>query len=302
MAQPDATQPLQIEDIELTNAGMASSALPHKSSVLAAGQLAFRSWALERPRYNVGPDFDCTEGMECNDCHWTGSTFLLGVVQWHHVTGDAQYLEYARRWAEYYNYTVCGERPARVQAVGTLASTRHEQLRHNINHQLSGAIFAELFALDGNATQLHSTAAVLMAEIDDPSTDNFWSWVDAIHMAMNTYSRMGNATGDVRYFSKQFANFNASVLTAADGRNKSEGSKDPTARAFGFWNASAQLFYRDTRFLGTDIFWSRGNGWALAALVAALQYGGGAGTTDPHYHVYLRLFRALAAKLAELQS
>eukprot|EP01043_Picozoa_sp_COSAG02_P115084 COSAG02_NODE_51426_length_314_cov_0.725581_1_plen_75_part_10 len=62
-AQPDATQPLQIEDIELTTAGIASSALPHRTSVLAAGQLAFRSWALERPRYNVGPDFDCTEGM-----------------------------------------------------------------------------------------------------------------------------------------------------------------------------------------------------------------------------------------------
>ena len=58
------------------------------------------------------------------------------------------------------------------------------------------------------------------------------------------------------------------------------------------------LFYRDTRFLGTGVFWSRGNGWALGALVAGLQYGASA---DPHYGVYLRLFNELAAKLARLQ-
>ena len=39
-------------------------------------------------------------------------------------------------------------------------------------------------------------------------------------MAMNTYARMGAATGDPRYFAKQFADFNASALTAADGPSK----------------------------------------------------------------------------------
>ena len=50
------------------------------------------------------------------------------------------------------------------------------QRRHNVNHQLSGAIFAELYALDGNAEHLRSAAALLGAEMADPSTDNFWSW------------------------------------------------------------------------------------------------------------------------------
>jgi hypothetical protein len=66
--------------------------------------------------------------------------------------------------------------------------------------------------------------------------------VDAIHMAMNTYARMGSVTGHSDYFSKQFANFNASVLAKADHKN-----------TFGFWNATDSLFYRDDRFLGTQV-------------------------------------------------
>eukprot|EP01047_Picozoa_sp_COSAG01_P001363 COSAG01_NODE_30_length_36127_cov_41.433234_37_plen_1982_part_00 len=253
-------------------------ALPTRADVQAAGNLAFKAWAMERPTYNVGAKFNCTEGMEC---HWTGSTFLLGVMAWHRATGEPSALRYAQRWAEFYNYQMCGERAG---------ETTSRTLHHNINHQLSGAIYVELFMLDGNRTHLQSTAKVLGEEIADPATVNFWSWVDAVHMAMNTYARMGVATGNATYFEKQFANFNASVLAPADGLN----------RTYGFWNASDKLCYRDDRFLGTQVYWSRGNGWAIAALVAALESGKHG--ADPHYAVYLGIFKKLAAKLLTLQS
>ena len=73
---------------------------------------------------------------------------------------------------------------------------------------------------------------------------------------MNTLARMGTATGQGKYFEKQFANFKASALDAADYVN-----------TFGFWNATECLFYRDERFLGSDVFWGRGNGWAIGGLV-----------------------------------
>ena len=268
----------EIQELRTLNQQLA---LPARADVQAAGNLAFQAWAMERPQYNVGPQFNCTEGMECNDCHWTGSTFLLGVMAWHKATGEPTALWYAQRWAGFYDFQMCGER-----VVGDSVSRLH----HNINHQLSGSIYTELFMLDGNSTHLESTAKVLGEEIEDPTSINFWSWVDAIHMAMNTYARMGKATGKAEYFEKQFANFNASVLAPADGFN----------RTYGFWNESDQLCYRDDRFLGTQIYWSRGNGWAIAALVAALQNGKGG--VDPHYAVYLGLFKQLAAKLLTLQS
>lgn len=49
-----------------------------------------------------------------------------------------------------------------------------------------------------NKSMLADTAAVLGVEMADPSTTNYWSWVDALHMAMCTFSRMASATGDTR--------------------------------------------------------------------------------------------------------
>jgi rhamnogalacturonyl hydrolase YesR len=34
---------------------------------------------------------------------------------------------------------------------------------------------------------------------DGVDSNNFWSWVDASFMAMNTWARMGAATGEAKY-------------------------------------------------------------------------------------------------------
>ena len=169
-------------------------------------------------------------------------------------------------------------------------SPPHSQ-QHNANNQLCGATYVELFKLTGkkNSTMLADTAVVIEAEIaEGAASDGLWSWVDAIHMAMQTFARMGNVTGNVKYFEKQYANFNASVLAKAV----------PHSKTYQFWNASDFLFYRDDRYLGTQIYWSRGNGWAISALVAALEWGI---TSDPHYKVYLGIFKQHAAKLKSIQ-
>lgn len=65
-----------------------------------------------------------------------------------------------------------------------------------------------------------------------------------------------------------------------------------------FWNASDALFYRDDNYAQTSIYWGRGNGWAIAALVSAIEYG----YADPHRAAYVSVFTQLATRLAELQS
>lgn len=50
------------------------------------------------------------------------------------------------------------------------------------------------------------------------------------------------------------------------------------------------------RFLGTDIFWGRGNGWASGALVAAIEYGQG----DSHRAQYVDVFQRHIDKLVSL--
>ena len=46
----------------------------------------------------------------------------------------------------------------------------------------------------------------------------------------------------------------------------------------------------------SEIYWGRGNGWAMGALVAAIQNG----THDPHRAKYVEIFKLHAAKLASI--
>ena len=86
------------------------------------------------------------------------------------------------------------------------------------NNQLCGATYAELYALDGskNKTMIAGTLPEFDAEIKEDDT-SLWSWVDALFMAMNTWSRIGNDTGDQRYFDQQFKLFSAAALEGPSG-------------------------------------------------------------------------------------
>ena len=156
---------------------------------------------------------------------------------------------------------------------------------HGANSQLCGATYAELSQLRANKSMVAGVERVLSQEMKLPSSVSDWSWVDALFMSMNAYSRLGNITGNVAYYEKQYANFHDSALAPADG-----------LKTYGMWNASAGLFYRDSRFWGTDIYWGRGNAWAIGALVAAIDHG----QHDPHRPAYMAIFQQHAAKLLSL--
>ena len=189
---------------------------------------------------------------------------------------------------------------------------------HGANSQLCGASYIELSALSHNATLAVNTMQVLEQEVKNPSSVSDWSWVDALFMSMNTYSRLAATLGAIgtpstdaqarQLFEKQWANFYQAALAPANGLT-----------AYGFWNSSAGLFYRDSRFYGTEIFWGRGNAWAIGALVAAIRHGNGTASfgarmketaggqgygsgfaSDPHWNEYVTIFRQHAAKLRSI--
>jgi hypothetical protein len=43
-----------------------------------------------------------------------------------------------------------------------------------------------------------------------------WSWVDALFMSMNVYSRLGRITGNASYYEKQWENFRDAALAPAN--------------------------------------------------------------------------------------
>lgn len=160
----------------------------------------------------------------------------------------------------------------------------------NPDNQVCAATYLELHLTSNsdakNSTWLAATAAHLDGEVADARSTQRWSWVDALFMAMAVWARLGAATGNQAYFDKMHTNFVHAALTPHPG-------------GFGFWSAEDRLFYRDPpKGAPSGVFWSRGNGWAAAALVQAMQFSP---PGDPHMQTYTSVFKQQMARLLALQ-
>lgn len=146
---------------------------------------------------------------------------------------------YLEAWGKSYDYKLCAKGAEYSDMESTGARRRMQGACvgdkplgckgvHNANNQLCGATYVEM-AMAGLVpleTATADTVKIFGAEIAAaPSSNNFWSWVDAAFMAMNTWARMGAATGEAKYFEKQWSNFNAAMLLPAEGHGSNDEGK-----------------------------------------------------------------------------
>ena len=111
-----------------------------------------------------------------------------------------------------------------------------------------------------------------------------WSWCDALYMAAPTYALFANLTGDISYgefMDREFWNL-MDVL----------------------YDNDEHLVYRDINYLdkreanGEKVFWGRGNGWVIGALVRVINY------LPDNYNPkrqYKKVFREMMSRIAVLQ-
>jgi unsaturated rhamnogalacturonyl hydrolase len=105
-----------------------------------------------------------------------------------------------------------------------------------------------------------------------------WTWCDALFMSPPALAMAARATGDRRY-----SDFMHRMWWKTTDY---------------LYDKNEHLYYRDSRFFGSKVFWSRGNGWVIAGLARVLQQ---LSMDDPQRPRYLALFREMAPKLASLQ-
>ncbi|OAM87259.1 glycoside hydrolase family 88 protein [Termitidicoccus mucosus] len=110
-----------------------------------------------------------------------------------------------------------------------------------------------------------------------------WTWCDALFMSPPVWARLARVTGDRAYLDfmdTEWWEVTRHLHSPAD-----------------------RLFFRDATFFdrresnGTKVFWSRGNGWVLAALARVLDEMPVDYASRPRY---LELFRDLSARIIEL--
>ncbi|HTR40125.1 MAG TPA: glycoside hydrolase family 88 protein [Pseudomonadales bacterium] len=121
-------------------------------------------------------------------------------------------------------------------------------------------------------------------EIDTPTGQETWSWCDALFMAPPAWLRLSAATDDKRYMNFAVSNF----WRTADF----------------LYDTNSHLFFRDNTFFdkreanGQKIFWSRGNGWVLAALARMLEY---LPENHPDRPRFEQLFKVMSEKIVACQ-
>ncbi len=111
-----------------------------------------------------------------------------------------------------------------------------------------------------------------------------WTWCDALFMAPPVWARLSRVLDDRAYL--DFMDTEWWAVTEH------------------LYSPADRLFFRDATFLerreanGARVFWSRGNGWVLAALARVIDELPADYTSRGRY---LALYRDMAARVAELQ-
>ncbi|TAG99947.1 MAG: glycoside hydrolase family 88 protein [Sphingobacteriales bacterium] len=251
-------------------AGATAQKLPKKKKVLQALRVTNQYFMNKWPDAGK-PIFT---NIERPSNIWTRAVYYEGLLALYAVDKQQAFYDYALQWGEKHKWGLRGGIKTR-----------------NADNHCCGQTYIDLYLLDGKQhpervrdIKASVDTMMLTSKIDD------WNWIDALQMAMPVFVKLGNLYNDTSYFNRMYEMY-------AFTKYKHGGN--------GLYNAADKLWWRDKDFVppykepnGEDCYWSRGNGWVVAALAKTLE---GLPKTDPHYNEYLQDFKAMLSVLPALQ-
>lgn len=234
---------------------------------------------------------------------WTRAVYFEGQMALYAVEPDAlrrtNLYHYAVRWGKSLNHP------------WTLTYTAATSMTTNADNQCCGQTYIDLYRIDPQPERM----ATIKANIDDmvsKKTYAVWTWIDAIQMSMPVFARLGVIYSDTRYFDAMWELYNHARTKEGGGlRNPDDGlwwrdqhftpgggiqQRMSAAIHSAIPKASSDAYLVAPN--GQNLYWSRGNGWVMAALVRVLDW---LPTHDPHWATYVTDFKSMAAALLPLQ-
>ena len=180
---------------------------------------------------------------------WTRAVYYEGLMALNEIDPQPRYMDYTDRWAEFHQWTprngvkTCD---ADDQCCEQTYLMRYEE---NKNEKILSITLENL------------DQQMQRANPKNQSVYGWWTWIDAIQMAMPVYMQVYKMTGDEKYRDHAMKMYRWS-------RNECGG---------GLFNEKDGLWWRDANYVppykepdGKDCYWSRGNGWVYAALVRCM--------------------------------
>ncbi len=202
---------------------------------------------------------------------WTRAVYYEGLMALYGIDNDPRYIEYTDRWANFHKWT-----------------PRNGIKTRDADDQCCSQTYLERFVMTGDSTMLYPTRDNLRGQMAETKI-GYWTWIDAIQMAMPVYAKMYKITSDRAYIDHAMKMYRWS-------RNECGG---------GLYNKKDGLWWRDADFVppykeqdGKDCYWSRGNGWVVAALVRVMDQ---LDPKDPYYKELKKDFLAMCKGLAKCQ-
>ena len=198
---------------------------------------------------------------------WTRAVYYEGLMALYDIDPQQRYLDYTDRWGNYHQWT----------ARGGINET-------NADNQCCQQVYIDRHVQSGGKKDLSKVKANLDHQLAT-GDHTYWTWIDAIQMAMPVHAKYAKLTGDRSYLDYAMASYRWSRDTLAGGLfNKKEG-----------------LWWRDKDYVppykeqdGKNCYWSRGNGWVYAALVRVMET---LPADDPYYQElkadFIQMSRAL---------
>jgi unsaturated rhamnogalacturonyl hydrolase len=203
---------------------------------------------------------------------WTRAVYYEGLMALYSVDKQKAYYNYAFDWSAKHNW-----------------SLRDGIKTRNGDNQACGQTYIDLYLIDKDKSHIDSIKASIDLMMQSQKIDD-WHWVDAIQMAMPVFAKLGVIYKDTNYFHRMYEMYAFTKYKHGDK---------------GLFNAAEGLWWRDKDFdppykepNGEDCYWSRGNGWVVAALVRILNT---IPKNETHRAEYLADYKAMMAALIPIQ-
>lgn len=242
--------------------------LPSKDAVLAKMSVANTYFMLKWP--DTGKSIITNRERPSNI--WTRGVYYEGLMAMYRIRPEPKLLDYAIAWGEAHKWGL-----------------RDGVRTRNADNQCCGQTYLELYRMDPKPERLRDIKTSVDRMLESEKIDD-WNWIDALQMAMPVFAQLAVITGDNSYYERMYSMYNHTKTV--------EGG-------IGLFNPKDNLWWRDKDFLppyvepnGEDCYWSRGNGWVVAALVRVLEI---LPANAPYRKEYLSMFKKMAKALLPLQ-
>lgn len=239
--------------------------LPSKSEIMQQMVLTNRYFMNKWP----DPGQNVITNKERPSNLWTRAVYYEGLMELYALHPDKAYYDYAVSWGEAHQWGLRND----------------VETRHADNH-CAGQTYIMLHQIEPKPERIRDIQASIDGMMDSYKIDD-WDWIDALQMAMPVFAQLTSLTGDKKYSERMYQMY-----------------MDTKVRQ-GLFNETDNLWWRDSDFLppyqepnGNDCYWSRGNGWVVAAMVRTLEY---LPQDDPHRYEYVQMLQRMLKATLTLQ-